>query len=70
MTAGELTAEIFRSFGYAPSQEQLAAVNTFADFMLSPSSDSLMLMRGSAGSGKTAIASAIVKTMHLSLIHI
>ncbi len=64
MTAGELTAEIFRSFGYAPSQEQLAAVNTFADFMLSPSSDSLMLMRGSAGSGKTAIASAIVKTMH------
>ena len=64
MTATELTAEIFRSFAHTPSREQVEAVDVFAGFMVSGTPDSVMLMRGSAGTGKTSIASAIVKTLH------
>ena len=64
MTASELTAEIFRSFAHTPSAEQVGAVGTFASFMFDTSANGVMLMRGSAGTGKTSIAAAIVKTLH------
>ena len=63
MTVGELTSEILGSFEYSPTQEQVAAVRSFAEFMLLPSANSMMLLRGSAGTGKTSIASAMVKTL-------
>ncbi len=64
MTASELTAEIFRSFAHEPSAEQVGAMGTFASFMFDTSANGVMLMRGSAGTGKTSIAAAIVKTLH------
>lgn len=63
MTSAQLTSEICKSFGFQPTDEQLYALNTFSDFMLYPSSNSLMLMRGSAGTGKTTLASAMVNTL-------
>lgn len=64
MSVGELTSEILKSFEYLPTDEQLRAVRTFSEFMLLPSAKTVMLMRGSAGTGKTEIASAIVKSLH------
>ena len=64
MTVGKLTEEIFKFFEYKPTKEQQEAVSTFAEFLLMPSAKTLMIMRGSAGTGKTAIASAMVKALH------
>lgn len=63
MNSAQLTAEISKSFGFQPTEEQLHALRTFSEFMFRPSSSTVMLMRGSAGTGKTTLASAIVNTM-------
>ncbi len=63
MTRGELTSEIFRSFEHNPSQEQVRATDVFASFMFERLSNSVMIMRGSAGTGKTTLALAMVKTL-------
>jgi len=63
MTSSQLTTEICRTFGFQPTYEQLRALRTFSDFMFLPSSSTVMLMRGSAGTGKTTLAAAIVNTM-------
>jgi len=63
MTSAQLTTEICKSFGFQPTDEQFHALNTFSDFMLQPSSTTLMLMRGSAGTGKTTLASAMVNAL-------
>jgi len=63
MTKTELTAEIVASLGFAPTEDQQNAISTFCDFMFFPHDMSAMLMCGSAGTGKTSLASAIVRTM-------
>lgn len=63
MTTTELTSEIVTSLGFRPTDDQLTAIRTFCEFMFFPSAQSAMLMCGSAGTGKTSLASAIVRTM-------
>lgn len=63
MIADELTYMIADSLGFRPTDEQLAAMRTFAGFMTDRSDRVLMIMRGSAGTGKTAVAGAMVRTM-------
>ncbi len=63
MTRGELTSEILRSFEHTPSHEQALATDIFAEFMFERLSNSVMILRGSAGTGKTTLASAMVKTL-------
>lgn len=63
MNSRELTLEISRTFGFSPTEEQMKALDVFAQFMFTPSSHSAMIMRGSAGTGKTSLAAAIVKTL-------
>lgn len=64
MNSSELMLEVFQSFGFKPTNEQKKAVGVFADFMFLPVSNSLMLMCGSAGTGKTSLATAMVRTLH------
>ena len=63
MIADELTYMIADSLGFRPTDEQLAAMRTFAGFMTDRSDRVLMIMRGSAGTGKTSVAGAMVRTM-------
>lgn len=63
MNNEQLTAEICKSFGFPPTDEQLAATRIFSDFMFCAEGNTVMLMRGSAGTGKTTLASAIVNTL-------
>ncbi len=51
------------ALGFAPTREQAEAIGVFADFMMDGDPHSLMILRGSAGTGKTSLASAIVKVM-------
>lgn len=63
MLAQELTLRIQRRFGLRPTDGQSEVLRVFADFMLSRHERSVMLLRGSAGTGKTTLAAAIVKTI-------
>lgn len=58
-----LKQQILHNFPYKPTEEQLFAIHILADFLLSHESDSLLLLRGYAGTGKTSLVSALVKTM-------
>mgnify|MGYP004448870823 CR=1 FL=1 len=63
MNSTELTSEISKTFCFQPTAEQLRAMETFSDFMFRRSSSTAMILRGSAGTGKTSLAAAIVKTL-------
>ena len=52
-----------KAFPFAPTPEQAAAMSTFAEFMTYGDDRSVMILRGSAGTGKTVLASAIVRAI-------
>ena len=63
MVIEELKYRILQQFGFVPTQEQNQAVDIFAHFLTDQTSHSVMILRGSAGTGKTSLSSAIVRTM-------
>lgn len=63
MIIDELVYKIRQQFGYTPTAEQEHALHIFAMFLTDRDSHSVMVMRGSAGTGKTSLAGAIVRTM-------
>ncbi len=63
MITDELIYQIRQSFGLTPTAEQENAMRVFAGFMADRDAHAVMIMRGSAGTGKTSFAAAIVKTM-------
>ena len=63
MIADELKYRIRAAFGYEPTEEQQEAINVFATFMADSRMMPVMVMRGSAGTGKTTLAAAIVRAL-------
>lgn len=63
MIAEELYLLVSEVLGFEPTREQADAIRCFCDFMFSRQSMPVMVMRGSAGTGKTTLAGALVKTM-------
>ncbi len=63
MTAEELSRQIESDFGFVPTHEQSVAIHTFSSFLNDNGGRACMIMRGSAGTGKTSVAGAIVHTM-------
>ena len=59
----ELKYRILQNFGFEPTADQIHAVDTFARFMTNRDERAAMILRGSAGTGKTSLAGAIVRTM-------
>lgn len=57
------TDEICRAFGFTPTSEQAAAIDVFSSFATCRDEQSAMILRGSAGTGKTSLAGAIVRAM-------
>ena len=58
----EFIDEVVREFGFTPTHDQLNALETFARFLADRSQNCVMIMRGSAGTGKTSLAGAMVRT--------
>lgn len=58
-----LKEQILFNFGFKPTSDQMKAVEAFADFVLSDDSDKAFILRGYAGTGKTSLVAAFVKTM-------
>ena len=63
MIVDELAYQIRLTFGFAPTAEQAAAIDSFSRFMTDGDDRALMILRGSAGTGKTSLAAAVVKTL-------
>ena len=63
MIADELKYRIRGAFGFEPTREQQEAIDVFATFMADSRMMPVMVMRGSAGTGKTTLAAAIVRAM-------
>ncbi|MGM9702888.1 MAG: ATP-dependent RecD-like DNA helicase [Prevotella sp.] len=63
MLADFYSSSIRRQMGFLPTAEQATAINRFADFMLDRNDRVAMILRGSAGTGKTTLAGAIVKAL-------
>lgn len=52
-----------QQFGFAPTQEQGQALDTFVSFLTDRDPQAVMILRGSAGTGKTSLSGAIVRTL-------
>ena len=63
MIADELTYRIHNAMGLTPTGEQQQAIAEFCRFVSSRDDRVVMLLRGSAGTGKTTLAAAMVRAM-------
>ena len=64
MIQDELVYQILQDFGFEPTQDQRNALHIFARFMTDRSENTAMILRGSAGTGKTSLAGAIVRAVN------
>lgn len=63
MIIDELKYKILQQFGFPPTQEQAYALEVFAEFLTDRDPHAVMILRGSAGTGKTTLSGAIVRTL-------
>ena len=63
MIQDELKYRIIQVLGLSPTPEQGQALDVFTQFMTDRDDQVVMILRGSAGTGKTTLAGAIVKAM-------
>ena len=63
MIVDELKYKILQQFGFPPTQEQANALDVFARFLTDRNPQVVMILRGSAGTGKKSLSVAIVRTL-------
>ena len=63
MISDDLEAQIVRNFTHEPTKEQKNVIQMWSSFLLSRKSDEIFLLTGYAGTGKTSLVGALVKTM-------
>lgn len=63
MKIHEFISLILDRFGFDPTADQMNALQCFGSFLASRDEMPMMLMRGSAGTGKTSLVAAMVQTL-------
>ena len=63
MITDDFSALILQNFPHLPTKEQADVVADWASFILSRRNDEAFLLRGFAGTGKTSLVGALVKTL-------
>ena len=63
MKIAEFISLILDKFGFEPTADQMNALQCFGRFLASRDDMPMMLMRGSAGTGKTSLVAAMVQTL-------
>ena len=63
MISDELTTLIEQQLGFTPTHDQSVAITTFAHFLTDRTDRAVMIMHGSAGTGKTSLAAAMVRML-------
>ena len=61
--SNELMYQILRNFPFDPTTDQIHALDVFDRFITDSDERCVMILRGSAGTGKTSLASVIVRTL-------
>ena len=61
--SNELMYQILRNVPFDPTADQMHALDVFERFMTDSDERCVMILRGSAGTGKTSLASVIVRTL-------
>ena len=64
MTQSDFISLIKKALGYEPTPGQEKALTVFSQFLADRNPRSIMVLRGSAGTGKTTVAAAMVNTLH------
>lgn len=59
----ELKYRIAEALGHVPTSDQKRAINVFCTFLYDRTPQASMVLRGSAGTGKTTLAAAIVRAL-------
>ena len=59
----KLLDQIKQNFFNKPTSGQELTMNLFVDFLLSSQPDTVFLLKGYAGTGKTSLVSALVRTL-------
>ena len=63
MVIDELKYQILQQLGFPPTPEQAMALEVFVRFLTDRDPQAVMILRGSAGTGKTTLSGAIVRTL-------
>ncbi len=63
MPVDALKSRILREFAFPPTAEQENAIDTFGQFLTCRNGLSVMVLRGCAGTGKTTLSGAIVRSL-------
>lgn len=63
MSINEFIERMIARFGFTPTNDQHQALYVFSRFLASRKDMPLMIMRGSAGTGKTSLVAAMVQTL-------
>ncbi len=63
MIKNHLGQQIKANFLYKPTLEQENAIKKLAEFLFTPKTDEIFLLKGYAGTGKTSLVGALVKTL-------
>jgi exodeoxyribonuclease-5 len=56
--------QICKNFPFSPTAEQQSALEMLCDFLFDRNSDAVFLLKGYAGTGKSSLVGAVVKTMN------
>ncbi len=64
MLSGFFLEKIKKNFPYVPTPEQEIALNKLSEFIFGKENESLFLLKGYAGTGKSSLVGAIVRTMN------
>lgn len=62
-TAGDFYKELLQKFSYTPTEKQLELIDGLSHFVFDKNNQSLFLLRGYAGTGKTTVISTIVHSL-------
>lgn len=66
-----IASQIYSNFAFAPTTEQKKIIDGLGDYLTSQDSEAIFLMNGYAGTGKTSVIGALVKTLeHLELNYV
>ena len=63
MNQSQIQSLILEKFPYDPTSGQRELVSRIADFLVDPDKNSLFLIKGYAGTGKTTIVSSLVEVL-------
>ena len=63
MLKNHISELIKSSFMFDPTEDQMLAIDSLANFVTHPQSEQIFLLKGYAGTGKTSLISALVKAM-------